>query len=130
MPMKSVRTLTTILGLILAGLGAIVVWALRQRGDPSACPYSQRFFLDLPRLFMRRETLRMLLAPAPGERVLEIGPGLGYYTLDIAPRLAPGGQLDVLDLRKSMLDELMRRAAASGIANIAPAPGDAQELPY
>jgi SAM-dependent methyltransferase len=130
MPMKSGRTLATIFGLTMAALSAITVWARRQRGDPSACPYSQRFFLDLPRPFMRRETLRRLLAPMPGERVLEIGPGLGYYSLDIAPRLAPGGQLDVLDLQQPMLDELMRRAAASNLTNIVPAQGDAQELPY
>lgn len=128
--MKSGRTLATVLGLILAAVGAVAVWASRERRTPSACPYSQRFFLDLPRPFMRRETLRVLLAPAPGERVLEIGPGLGYYSLDVAPRLAPGGQLDVLDLQQPMLDELMRRAAASGITNIVPAQGDAQELPY
>jgi SAM-dependent methyltransferase len=129
MPMKSGRALATILSLTL---GAIAVWAQRQRGDPSACPYSQRFFLDLPRPFMRRETLRRLLAPMPGERVLEIGPGLGYYSLDIAPRLVPGGRLDVLDLQQPMLDELMRRAAASSVARstIVPTQGDAQELPY
>lgn len=130
--MKSGRTLATVLGLTLAAVGAVAVWASRKRRTPSACPYSQRFFLDLPRPFMRRETLRALLAPAPGERVLEIGPGLGYYSLDIAPRLAPGGQLDVLDLQQSMLDELMRRATEGGITslNIVPAQGDAQELPY
>lgn len=106
------------------------VWARHRRNNPSACPYSQRFFLDLPRPFMRRETLQELLAPQPGERVLEIGPGLGYYSLDIAPRLLPAGQLDVLDLRQAMLDELIQRASTSGIENIVPTQGDAQALPY
>jgi SAM-dependent methyltransferase len=128
--MKSTRTFATILGLTGAALSAAVAWAASQRRNPAACPYGQRFFLDLPRPFMRRETLRALLAPAPGERVLEIGPGLGYYSLDIAPRLAPGGQLDVLDLQQPMLDEVMRRAATSGVTTIVAAQGDAQALPY
>lgn len=79
---------------------------------------------------MRRETLRDLLAPAPGERVLEIGPGTGYYSLDIAPRLAPGGHLDLLDVQQPMLDELARRARERGSPNVTPTLGDAQNLPY
>lgn len=110
--------------------GGAVAWVLRARRNPSACPYSQRFFLDLPRPFMRRETLREMLAPAAGERVLEIGPGIGFYSLPVARWIAPGGQLDALELQESMLAELMRRASAAGIVNIVPGPGDAQNLPY
>jgi ubiquinone/menaquinone biosynthesis C-methylase UbiE len=114
----------------LAGLGAVVAWLIRARGNPSACPYSQRFFLDLPRPFMPRQTLHGILTPARGERVLEVGPGTGYYTLDIAQALGPNGRIDALDLQQSMLDELMRRAAPRGIVNIAPIQGDAQALPF
>lgn len=111
-------------------MGSAVVWALHARRNPSACPYSQRIFLDLPRPFLRRATLRDILAPNPGERVLEVGPGIGYYSLSAARWIGPEGQLDALDLQESMLDELMRRAGAEGIANIAPTQGDAQALPF
>jgi ubiquinone/menaquinone biosynthesis C-methylase UbiE len=123
---------TTILlsAAIFATLAAIAAWAMRARSNPSACPYSQRFFLDVPRPFMRRETVRDLVFPVPGERVLEIGPGVGYYSLDVAPLLAPGGQLDVLDVQQPMLDELMRRANEGGITNIVPVQGNAHHLPY
>jgi ubiquinone/menaquinone biosynthesis C-methylase UbiE len=114
----------------LLGIGAGVAWAVRARSQPSACPYGQRVLLDLPRPFMRREMLRELLGPVPGERVLEVGPGTGYYSLDVARALAPGGQLDALDVQQPMLDELMRRAAAAGIGNIASRQGDAAALPY
>jgi ubiquinone/menaquinone biosynthesis C-methylase UbiE len=110
--------------------GGAVVWARRQRSAPSACPYSQRFFLDLPRPFLRRERLLDILAPMPGERVLEIGPGTGYYSLHTARTLAPSGRLVILDLQPAMLDETTRRADAQGIANIEPLQGDAQELPF
>lgn len=68
--------------------------------------------------------------PHPGERLLEIGPGTGYYTLDIAPLLRPEGTLEILDLQPGFLDETMRRAAARGIENVVPTQGDAQALPY
>jgi ubiquinone/menaquinone biosynthesis C-methylase UbiE len=59
-----------------------------------------------------------------------VGPGAGYYSLDIARALAPGGRLDALDLQQPMLDELARRADESGIANLVASQGDAGSLPY
>jgi ubiquinone/menaquinone biosynthesis C-methylase UbiE len=117
------------LGALLFAGGALM-WAIRARRNPAACPYSQRLFLDLPRPFMRRQTLRAMLDLAPGERVLEVGPGIGYYSLDVARQLAPAGRLDVLDLQQPMLDELMRRAALLGTANIVATQGDARDLPF
>jgi ubiquinone/menaquinone biosynthesis C-methylase UbiE len=110
--------------------GGALMWALRARRNPAPCPYSQRLFLDLPRPFMRRQTLRAMLDLAPGERVLEVGPGIGYYSLDIARQLAPDGRLDVLDLQQPMLDELMRRAALLGTTNVVATQGDARDLPF
>lgn len=117
-------------GAVLGGLAGIVTWATRERNEPSACPYGQRWFLDLPRPFLRRGTLRGLLNPLPGERVLEVGPGTGYYSLDMATYLTPEGQLDAVDLQQPMLDELMRRATTRGITNIVPAHDDARLLPF
>jgi SAM-dependent methyltransferase len=123
------RLLVLMLGALLLVAGA-VTWATRARRNPAACPYSQRLFLDLPRPFMRRQTLRDILDLAPGERVLEVGPGTGYYSLDVARQLAPDGRLDVLDLQQPMLDELMRRAAMVGTTNVAATQGDARDLPF
>src|SRR5215204_705590 len=118
-----------VLGTVLLAAGT-AIWTTRARRNPAACPYSQRLFLDLPRPFMRRQILRAMLGLAPGERVLEVGPGTGYYSLDVARQIAPEGRLDVLDLQQSMLDELMRRATDRGITNIEPIVGDAQNLPF
>jgi SAM-dependent methyltransferase len=123
------RHIVLILGAVLLA-GSALMWATRARRNPAACPYSQRLFLDLPRPFMRRQTLRDMLDLAPGERVLEVGPGTGYYSLAVAPQLAPDGQLDVLDLQQPMLDELMRRAAMAGIANVVATQGDGRDLPF
>ncbi len=120
-------TIMIVLALLGAALAASV---MRQRSRPSACPYTQRVFLDLPRPFLSRNTLLRMLAPAPGERVLEVGPGTGYYTLDVARNLEPGGQLDALDLQQAMLDELMRRADGRGLSNVVPVRGDARQMPF
>jgi ubiquinone/menaquinone biosynthesis C-methylase UbiE len=116
----------------LAGLGAVaaaLAGALWWRRNPSACPYSQRFWVEAPHPFITRARLREALDPRPGERVLEVGPGTGYYSLPVAGWIAPG-RLDIFDLQQEMLDHTMRRAEADGISNIDPTRGDARSLPY
>ena len=117
-------------GLALAGGAGLLAYVVRQRREPSACPYGLRFSLDLPRPSVTRPRLREMLAPKPGQRVLEVGPGTGYYALNVAGWLEPDGALEVLDVQQEMLDHTMRRAHALGISNIVPTPGDAQALPY
>ena len=123
------RRVALLFGAVLLAGGA-AIWATRARGNPMACPYGQRLFLDLPRPFMRRQTLREMLDLAPGERVLEVGPGTGYYSLDVARQIAPGGRLDALDRQQPMLDELMRRAALVGTTNVVATRGEAGDLPF
>lgn len=114
------------LGVGAAAAGAGAWW----RRHPSACPYSQRFWVEAPHPFITRERLREALRPQPGETVLEIGPGTGYYTLAVASWLEPGGTLHIFDLQQEMLDHTMRRAQAAGVANLEPRQGDARRLPY
>ena len=113
-----------------AAVAAVAGAALWWRRNPSACPYSQRFWVQAPHPFITRDRLREVLAPRPGERVLEIGPGTGYYTLELAEWLAPKGHVDVLDIQQEMLDHTMRRVFEAGIPNVTPTQGDAQDLPY
>jgi ubiquinone/menaquinone biosynthesis C-methylase UbiE len=115
--------------LALAAL-AVVGVALWWRKNPSACPYSQRFWVQAPHPFITRDKLRAALAPADGERVLEIGPGTGYYTLELAAWVAPGGGVEIFDIQREMLDHTMRRAAEAGVTNVSPTQGDAQQLPF
>ncbi len=62
--------------------------------------------------------------------MLEIGPGTGYYTLDLAGWVGPAGTVRIFDIQQEMLDHTMRRAAEGAIGNVAPTLGDAASLPY
>lgn len=116
---------------VAAGAGAAVLaGALWWRNNPSACPYGQRFWVETPHPLITRKRLREVLAPQPGERLLEVGPGTGYYSLHVADWIGPDGQLDIFDLQQEMLDHTMRRAAEAGLTNLISTQGDARELPY
>ncbi len=109
---------------------AVVGAALWWRKNPSACPYGQRFWVEAPHPVITRDRLRTVLRPASGERVLEIGPGTGYYTLEMAEWVAPDGTVEIFDLQQEFLDHVMQRAAERGLTNVVPTRGDATALPY
>ena len=116
--------------LLLASAAAVAGAALWWRKNPSACPYGQRLWVEAPHPLITRDRLREALDPKPGERILEVGPGTGYYTLDAAEWVKPDGEVDILDLQQEMLDHTMRRAAEAGLANVTPTQSDATAMPY
>jgi len=121
--MRPLRTILTVGG--LATVGAALWW----RKNPSACPYGQRFWVEAPHPFITRKRLLGALDLDPADRVLEVGPGTGYYTFDMAAAV-PQGQVDIFDIQQQMLDHVMREANKRGVTNVAPSLGDAQRLPY
>jgi ubiquinone/menaquinone biosynthesis C-methylase UbiE len=116
--------------LLAAAGAATLAAALWWRKNPSACPYGQRFWVEAPHPIITRERLRGVLRPEPGERILEIGPGTGYYTLDIAEWVGSEGTVEIFDLQQEFLDHVGRRAAERSLANVKPTRGDATALPY
>jgi ubiquinone/menaquinone biosynthesis C-methylase UbiE len=114
----------------VSGAGVVGGAALWWRKHPSACPYGQRFWVEAPHPLITRARLREILEPQVGERMLEIGPGTGYYSLPVAEWLTPDGRLELLDVQQEMLDHTLRRAREQGVANITTSLGDAQALPY
>ena len=117
-------------GILAAGAVVVAGAALWWRKNPSACPYSQRFWVQAPHPWITRARLRGILEPAAGERILEIGPGTGYYTLDLADWVGHEGAVEIFDLQQEMLDHTIRRAREKGLWNVNPTRGDARELPY
>jgi len=116
--------------LLLGAAAAVAGAALWWRKNPSACPYGQRFWVEAPHPLITRPRLREILHPKPGERILEVGPGTGYYALEVAEWVKPDGVLDILDLQQEMLDHTMRKAGERGLANVTPIQSDATSMPY
>jgi SAM-dependent methyltransferase len=114
--------------IVLAALGAAAVGGfLYARRNPSACPYSQRWMIEIPKPGVSRGRILELLDPQPKEKLLELGPGTGYYSLDVAGRLGDRGRLEIFDLQQEMLDHTMNRARSAGITNIRDWQGDASQ---
>src|SRR5918998_834567 len=90
-------------GALAAAAGAALWW----RRNPSPCPYAQRLWVELPHPSITRARLLEVLAPATGERVLEVGPGTGYYTLGVAR-----------PLRRARAARHRRRLAADARAHV------------
>lgn len=103
------------------------VWSHK---SPVPMPYFMRWALLVPRGPHSPKHLKQILQPQSGERILEIGPGIGVHALPVAISLVPDGVLEVLDIQREMLVDLARRAGRKGLANIVPTQGDAQKLPY
>jgi SAM-dependent methyltransferase len=68
-----------------------------------------------------------LLAPRPGERVLEVGCGLGADARELAAAVAPGGTVTAVDNSQAMLDAARERHDGSAVTYEA---ADVTDLPY
>ncbi len=119
----------TLAGIVMTAAAGWTSHALSRR-YPGPMPHIFRWGLLWPRGFHSPRRLREMLEPRTGERILELGPGIGVHALPVAASLAPSGTLDVLDIQQPMLDHLARRAATAGVVNIVPKTGDGQTLPY
>ena len=117
------------LGASLAVGGAALAAGLWWRKHPSPCPHALRLWVQVPHPIITRSRLKRVLEPQPGERILEIGPGTGYYTLALAEWLG-SGQLEILDIQPQMLEHTMRKVRARGLTNVASRQADASDLPH
>ena len=80
------------------------------------CPWWLGYFLLSPfrRLGQNPENI---LAPyvQDGMTVLEPGPGMGFFTLELARKVGASGRVIAVDIQPRMLDRLKRRAAKVGL---------------
>jgi SAM-dependent methyltransferase len=78
------------------------------------CPWWLGYLLASPlRRLLHNE--RKILAPyiRPGMTVLEPGPGMGFFTLELARLVGPSGRVIAVDVQPKMIAGLKRRAAGA-----------------
>jgi ubiquinone/menaquinone biosynthesis C-methylase UbiE len=82
------------------------------------CPWWMGYFLASPfrRLIQNPEKI---LNPYlnRGMHALEIGPGMGFFTLPMARMVGENGKIHCIDIQKKMLDSLRYRAKKAGLAD-------------
>jgi SAM-dependent methyltransferase len=80
------------------------------------CPWWLGYLLASP---IRRlvEDPSSILAPyvAEGMTVLEPGPGMGFFTLELARRVGRSGRVVAVDVQPRMIEGLKRRAKRAGL---------------
>jgi SAM-dependent methyltransferase len=77
------------------------------------------------------ERLRREARVQEGQRVLEVGAGIGLLTFETARHLGPNGLMVALDRSRAALRECQRRAADGGTrAPVVVVQGDAARLPF
>lgn len=98
-------------------------------GHSSPCPASLSWLVDNP--MRRRYVLPVLdrVGIRAEDRVLELGPGPGIFTLEAARRAGPKGRLCAADIQPEMIAQLKKRMLGSGLNNIDIQVGDAHHLP-
>jgi SAM-dependent methyltransferase len=113
----------------LAFLWLVVIRILAKLTGGEPCPFALAWIVDNPvrRRYMRRVLDRVGMQP--GERVLELGPGPGAFTVEAARRVEPGGTLVAVDIQPKMIATVEKRAREAGVTNVETYVAGAYDLP-
>ena len=80
------------------------------------CPWWLAYTFDNPLRRLLHDPKKILDGlVGPGDTALDVGPGLGYFTLALARRVGEKGRVIAADLQQEMLDRLGRRAERKGL---------------
>jgi ubiquinone/menaquinone biosynthesis C-methylase UbiE len=133
--MKARKLLLILLG-IVGGLLFFWLFPLKllsrlatRFGEAMPCPSSLAWLVDNP---IRRRYMRPVLDRVGiclGERVLELGPGPGAFTVDAARRTGLEGRVIAVDIQPEMIAQVERRVREAGLTNIETHVASAYDLP-
>ena len=85
---------------------------------PHTCPWWFGYSFDNPLRKFVHDPLAILGGyVTPGQTVVDIGCGLGYFSLALARLVGPGGKVVALDVQPQMVQRASRRAERQGLAD-------------
>lgn len=84
--------------------------------DRSTCPWWFIGAFDNPLRKLAHQPERILAGLVlPGQTVLDLGPGMGFFTIPLARMVGPTGAVVAADLQPEMLAGVRRRAEQAGV---------------
>lgn len=81
-------------------------------------PLVARLEAESREIFVHRERLVEVVKPRPGSVVADIGAGSGFLTLLLAEAVGPQGKVLAVDINRTMLDQVTKRAEAEKLGNV------------
>lgn len=85
---------------------------------PRTCPWWLAYTFDNPLRGLVHDPAAILGdLVRPGYRVVDVGCGLGFFTMAMAELVGPGGRVVAVDLQREMLQGARRRAERRGLAD-------------
>lgn len=122
-----------ILSLIGAGLFLwFAVIRMISKLHPSPMPWRWARFIDNPLRMWVQNPAKVMdqMGIHQGMRVLELGPGPGFFTLEASRRVGNSGRLYCLDIQPELIARLKCRIERDGLENVALMVGDTAALPF
>lgn len=98
-------------------------------GPCPVAPFAWKWTLEAPMRIATVPSMLNWMNIQPGERVLEIGTGPGVYSIQLAQRIGPSGQLCSVDIQPDFIAEVNRRVEQAGLHNVTTIVADAEQLP-
>lgn len=82
------------------------------------CPHKFAFMLDnwIRRLIQNPEKI-LAGYINPGDTAMDVGCGPGFFTIDMAKMVGPGGRVIAVDLQPEMLAATLKKATRQGVAD-------------
>ena len=121
------------LTLLLAGslaffwLVVLRIVAKLHGGEP--CPFALAWIVDNPLRQWYMAQVLDRIGIQPGERVLELGPGPGAFSVEAARRAGAGGTLLAVDIQPQMIAAEEKKAREAGVTNVETHVAGAYDLP-
>jgi SAM-dependent methyltransferase len=131
-PRNGLRRIAWLVLLVVGGVAFFWLVVLRivaklHGGEP--CPFALAWIVDNP---IRRWYMAELLDRVgirPSERVLELGPGPGAFSVEAARRAGAGGTLIAVDIQPKMIAAVEKKAREAGVINVETHVASAYDLP-
>ncbi|MEO0078624.1 MAG: methyltransferase domain-containing protein [candidate division WOR-3 bacterium] len=112
-------------------VAVLLVW-LVMRELPFPLPHWAGFILESPlrRLLMPADVVLSRMAVGPGMRVVEVGCGTGYMSLEVARRIQPKGVLFCVDIQPQMIEKTRAKLEHAGLDDVHFFVASADKLPF